>query len=374
MPRRYTLFFILCFVHGFAMNEYEPIMSITSVWPFVVAYSFMGILAGTQLGLGLMFVFSGLCGILKLTPSRFINYVGGMVVASGEVRWFFSSLLLVFGCLLVSPFVLPLPYNAGIFALLGVLCLTLCYTLFPELGKGQKGKLSRILIVLFSLVALGITLYDGQTPLKSMQQIFADINEYRPKEQEWQDRYDVNAPKVGDIAPDFSLLTVTDKNEFSLSDFIGEKPTVLFLGANTCPVFSAGMEDINRLYQKYQGRVNFVGVYVSEPHAINEWPLTRTNTLQFWEKWIDHPVAVDLEQATSYSQRHFAARRMSENLVDADIPILVDGMDNKVNNVWVGRPARLYLISKGGKVIYNPGKGPYSFNPKYLEPVLDNLL
>ncbi|MBE0411883.1 MAG: redoxin domain-containing protein [Anaerolineales bacterium] len=55
----------------------------------------------------------------------------------------------------------------------------------------------------------------------------------RRKFQEWQARYDSQAPKIGDLAPDFELYDVQGANPVRLSDFRGNKPVVLVFGSFT---------------------------------------------------------------------------------------------------------------------------------------------
>lgn len=42
-----------------------------------------------------------------------------------------------------------------------------------------------------------------------------------------------NAPKVGAVAPDFTLKSLDGKSETTLSSFKGDKPVVLFFGSYT---------------------------------------------------------------------------------------------------------------------------------------------
>jgi hypothetical protein len=49
----------------------------------------------------------------------------------------------------------------------------------------------------------------------------------------WQGEYDLQAPKVGDPAPDFELRDVQGINPVQLSDFRGQKPVALIFGSFT---------------------------------------------------------------------------------------------------------------------------------------------
>jgi len=44
---------------------------------------------------------------------------------------------------------------------------------------------------------------------------------------------DQAAPKIGELAPDFTLYDISGKNSITLSDFRGKKPVVLLFGSYT---------------------------------------------------------------------------------------------------------------------------------------------
>ncbi len=47
-------------------------------------------------------------------------------------------------------------------------------------------------------------------------------------------------------------------------------------------------------------------------------------------------------------------------------PALVDGFDNRVEGAYTGWPDRLYLIGRGGRVLYKSKPGPFGFHPEDL--------
>ena len=49
----------------------------------------------------------------------------------------------------------------------------------------------------------------------------------------WQLKHDAHAPKVGKIAPDFSLLDANGQNPVRLSDYRQKKPVALIFGSFT---------------------------------------------------------------------------------------------------------------------------------------------
>ena len=49
----------------------------------------------------------------------------------------------------------------------------------------------------------------------------------------WQKRYDADAPRVGDIAPDFELQDTDGNETYKLSDFRDRRPVALVFGSFT---------------------------------------------------------------------------------------------------------------------------------------------
>ena len=62
------------------------------------------------------------------------------------------------------------------------------------------------------------------------------------------------------------------------------------------------------------------------------------------------------------------------NLFDGVVPLYVDAMDDAVSARYAGKPTRIYLIGKDGRVLYNPGIGPFGFSPDELEMAIAEYL
>ena len=60
-----------------------------------------------------------------------------------------------------------------------------------------------------------------------------DARYYKKVFAEWHQKFDPQAPKAGDLAPDFELWDVTGERKVRLSDFYGRKPVVLVFGSFT---------------------------------------------------------------------------------------------------------------------------------------------
>jgi Iodothyronine deiodinase len=77
-------------------------------------------------------------------------------------------------------------------------------------------------------------------------------------------------PKVGDEAPNFTLRSLK-REPVSLSQEIGEKPIVLIFGNFTCGPFRRQAGNVEKLYNRYQGRAKFFVIYVREVHPKDGW-------------------------------------------------------------------------------------------------------
>jgi hypothetical protein len=55
-------------------------------------------------------------------------------------------------------------------------------------------------------------------------------------------------------------------------------------------------------------------------------------------------------------------------------PLLVDRMKNAADHAYSAWPERLYVVARGGEIVYAGGKGPYGFKPAELEAFLEEYL
>ncbi len=168
-------------------------------------------------------------------------------------------------------------------------------------------------------------------------------------------------PSVGEVAPDFTLRTIKG-DTVTLSEQIGEKPVVLIFGNFTCGPFRSQAGNLQKLYERYQERANIFLVYVREAHPKDGW-------------WMqsNQRAGVDVAQPTTDEQRVEVATTC-QNLLDIEIPFLVDHVNDEVGSKYSGMPNRLYLIDEDGKIVFKNGRGPFGFHPRQLEQELILLL
>ncbi|HTV53552.1 MAG TPA: deiodinase-like protein, partial [Terriglobia bacterium] len=128
------------------------------------------------------------------------------------------------------------------------------------------------------------------------------------------------------------------------------------------PPFHREVPALNKLYDKYKGRVAFYVIYIEETHPIDGWQMP-VNVK-------DH---VLLASAKDLEQRDSAAQTCVVKLC-ISIPALVDDMHDTTEAAYTGWPDRLYVIDRTGRVAYKCGPGPYGFIPDGVRKTLKHLL
>ncbi|XP_064606199.1 type I iodothyronine deiodinase-like [Liolophura sinensis] len=100
---------------------------------------------------------------------------------------------------------------------------------------------------------------------------------------------------------------------------------------------------LRELYLQYRQRASFLMVYILEAHAKDEWPLGVERS--------------SLPQHLTHKDRVAALRKLlsedkhgtfSEDLnCESGIPVVVDTMENKFNELFAAWPERAYVIKNG---------------------------
>jgi len=76
--------------------------------------------------------------------------------------------------------------------------------------------------------------------------------------------------------------------------------------------------------------------------------------------------------------RTFDARRdLATILVERlkfRLPLAIDTIDNRTNAAFAAWPERIYILDRGGRVVYKGGMGPFGFLPEEAEKALEKFL
>jgi hypothetical protein len=128
------------------------------------------------------------------------------------------------------------------------------------------------------------------------------------------------------------------------------------------------------LYEQFRDQVDFMVVYVKEAHPTDKWWLAESRTLQTTFKLSGALARTDIAEPQTLDERQLVAGSCAETLFKNKVPVYVDTMDNRVSTMYTAKPTRIYLIGKDGNVVYNPGIGPFGYNPDHLGLEIEKYL
>lgn len=118
------------------------------------------------------------------------------------------------------------------------------------------------------------------------------------------------------------------------------------------------------VYAAHKEQVEFIVVYVREAHPTDKWWLAESRTQRVFMSGA--LARSDFADPTTLEERRRVASDCHTDLLDGEVPLYVDTIDDRVSTLYTGKPTRIYLIGRDGRVVYNPGIGPFGFNPKHL--------
>lgn len=156
-----------------------------------------------------------------------------------------------------------------------------------------------------------------------------------------------NAPRLGELAPNFLLPEAESGKDLRLSELCREKPVVLWFGSSTCGETARSIKPLLSLAQRYADKVQFVLIYIREAHA---------------KDGIGFGPTADINDPKDYEERRkVAAAWKKRNHIP--FPVLADGMGDPMAVRWAAWPVRLYVVDRQQKVVYAGQQGPWYYNP-----------
>lgn len=103
-----------------------------------------------------------------------------------------------------------------------------------DVGRKKSGMVVQKGLLVSSVLILAFTIWEGRDLIRTAVVINYKAAYWQVTEVfGWQKRNNPNAPKVGEMAPDFEVADVTGTQTVRLSDFRGERPVVLLFGSFT---------------------------------------------------------------------------------------------------------------------------------------------
>lgn len=119
---------------------------------------------------------------------------------------------------------------------------------------------------------------------------------------------------------------------------------------------------LNELHAKYKDRVQFYLVYIREAHPKRGWQVPN-NLIE----------DILYDEPTTDDERTEVAAACQIGL-DVHMPMLIDGIDNDIDEKYVGLPMRLFLVDEDGKIAYAGDKGPFGWDDEAFEAALREVI
>ncbi len=100
-------------------------------------------------------------------------------------------------------------------------------------------------------------------------------------------------------------------------------------------------------------------VYIREAHPEEGWVVTPNR---------DQGILVN--DPTNTAERVEVAASCALNL-KIRMPVIVDDIDDNIAAAYGALPDRLYLVGKGGRIVFQGDEGPWGFDPNALEAAIE---
>lgn len=100
-------------------------------------------------------------------------------------------------------------------------------------------------------------------------------------------------------------------------------------------------------------------MYVKEAHPEDEWQMDS-----------NEDQGICYAQPTTVAERIAIAKDFVQHS-QYQIPLLVDSIDNRADELYAAWPERLYVIDERGQVAYKGKVGPFGYEPDEVEAWLE---
>ncbi|MFT5444149.1 MAG: hypothetical protein ACI8W3_003201 [Myxococcota bacterium] len=214
-------------------TAYETVIDPSNLVFTAVAMLIHAAALAAQLGLASFLIVTGLVNmVLPGFGASWYQKMGAIQIVRGAAERL-GVVRLALGVALLLPALLGAPY------LLSLLACVAAIALFRFLERGLPadsasiGRLARRTMLLAAVLLPAFMLYEGDDSLDLGVELLATMQEWRTHELDWQLANDLQAPKVGELAPDFELQDPAGATAVRLSDFRGKRPVALIFGSYT---------------------------------------------------------------------------------------------------------------------------------------------
>lgn len=200
-----------------------------------VTYGTHAFLALAQILLCLYLITNGLVLLSSKTElGRWIRRLG--LVANKDLAQSksFSLLMLATGIAFILPLIGASYWIAVVACPFAIYLIFKISNTIKDVTEKKAGKLVRAGLVMSALLICGFTIWEERDLVYAGYIVNYKSIYWRHKEVSvWQQENNPNAPKVGEMAPDFELSDYIGTGTMRLSDYRGDKPVVLLFGSFT---------------------------------------------------------------------------------------------------------------------------------------------
>jgi hypothetical protein len=238
--------------------------------------------------------------------------------------------------------------------------------------KGKRFKLRRIMKRLPPIVYICVAISLSIPALVTAQNIGkvrgkgakpGEVITAPDRSERWPDRI-----KVGEVAPEFKLpLLAKDQakeQSVALTELRAKRPVVLIFGSITCPPFRGQLESVDKVYDQFAKRAEFLFVYIREAHPDSVLSVMEEGGGQSLQK---------IEQAGDAATR-IATAATCQRSSKLRMPVAVDTIDNVVGKAYAGWPNRMVVVGTDGRVLLASEPSPRGTDAERLEKWLKEHL
>jgi thiol-disulfide isomerase/thioredoxin len=140
-------------------------------------------------------------------------------------------------------------------------------------------------------------------------------------------KFKQGAAAPGDRVPAFELITTRGERLVN-DDLFGDKPVLFVFGSMTCPMTASSAPSVQKLYEEFGERVDFVMMYVREAHPGENYA-----------------------QAESIDDKISAAKAL-QKFYGIDWTVAADTLEGGLHRALDPKPNAAYLINSNGEILF----------------------
>lgn len=212
--------------------QYETVVETWELIPLAIAMGIHGLVVALQLGVAVFLILSGGLALRSFARSVWLRRLG-LSVEGKPISKIDAGLRIGCGGLLLLPLSVGAPTVVSLLACVVATTVLVRSERSLAMGSNSQGRVARRLAIGATAAVALFMVWEREDGLALGVALATNMQEWRVQELEWQYANDVDAPKVGDLAPDFELQDPEGETSVRLSDFRDKRPVVLVFGSYT---------------------------------------------------------------------------------------------------------------------------------------------